>query len=95
MIFPTLDYVYIRSIIDWEWLYKEIAMLSIETSHTLNHIENMEFFKVNNLIHFTNEYLEAKNGDGNNSSEIMDKQQQNMSASMQAMKNTFKAPKIK
>ncbi len=68
--------------------------MSVETSESLLSIQQMEFFKFDRLLYYTNKYLEAKHGDSENNetSEQYNNMQQQMSASMRNMKNTFKMP---
>lgn len=95
--FPSLSHVYRSSIINWEWLFKNISMLSVETSHTTQQLEDMEFFKFDKLLYFINDYLEKKNGDGSNDSatEEFGNMKQDMSSSMNKMKNSMKVPTLK
>jgi len=89
--FPTWKYIYKNSSINWEWLFQNISMLSVETSHTLNQLEEMEFYKFDKLIYFVDKYLERKNGDGNQQSEEFS----NIQQSMKSFQNSIKPPKIK
>lgn len=95
--FPSISYIYKSSIINWEWLFQNISMLSVETANTLSQLEDMSFFKFDKLLYYTNEYLEKKNGNGDNGTaqEEFGNMQQNMSGQMNQMKNSFKVPKMK
>lgn len=94
MKFPDISEVYSKSIVNWEYLFEQIAMLSVETSHTIEQIEGMEFYKVNSLLFYVNKYLTDKNEGSSDNNDAMEQQQQNMSATMQSMKSKFKIPKI-
>lgn len=95
--FPSISHIYKSSIINWEWLFKNISMLSVETSNSTQQLENMEFFKFDKLLYYINDYLEKKNGNdsGESASEEFGNMQQNMSSNMSKMKNSFKVPTLK
>lgn len=70
--FPTIFELYNISKIDWDTLYKTIAIISVESSNSFYEIERMDFHKFYSLSKYVIDYLEDKakreNGDSGENS---------------------------
>ena len=95
--FPSLSNIYVSSKIDWEWLFRNVSMLSIETSNTMQQLEDMEFFKFDKLLYYVNDYLEKKNegGSNENANDEFSNMKSNMAMNMSSMKNSMKPQSMK
>lgn len=97
--FPTIQEIYIQSIIKAQEYFDECIIMSVRTSNNQEQIEKMEFWKFRNLLKSLNKYIESENktpSEGGTENEDFQKNLGNQSKNMMNQsKNMMKKPKMK